>query len=134
MAQTIVQPRAFTPGPRASLTPPSAAGQHEKILAQAQKWVAQTFFGTLLKQVRESPFKSKLFDGGRGGEAFGALFDQHIAEHMARGSGQKLVNAIARRIEANSAYRKSAKSRSSDRPRTTSIPLRSTRVPANLRA
>lgn len=79
---------------------------HERIVAQAQKWVAQTFYGTLLKQARQSPFHSDKFEGGRGGEAFGPMLDQRLAEHMARGTGHKLVNAIARKIEAKRAYAK----------------------------
>lgn len=80
--------------------------QHDKVVQQTQKWVAQTFFGTLLKQARQSPFHSEKFEGGRGGEAFGSLYDQHLADHMARGSGKKLVDAIARKIEAKKAYGK----------------------------
>jgi Rod binding domain-containing protein len=80
--------------------------QHEQLVEQTRTWVSQTFFGTLLKQMRDSPFKSELFSGGRGGEAFAGLQDQHLAEHMARGAGSKLVNGIVRRIEANAAYRK----------------------------
>src|SRR5690606_26673630 len=41
--------------------------QHRQIVEQAEKWVAQTFYGTMLKQIRNSPFKSELFAGGRGG-------------------------------------------------------------------
>ena len=82
----------------------TAATHDQKILEQAQKWVAQTFFGTLMKQMRESPFRSKLFEGGRGGEAFGALYDQRLVEHMARGAGHKLSEAIARKIEGHRAY------------------------------
>jgi Rod binding domain-containing protein len=66
---------------------------------QAQKWVSQTFFGTLLKQMHDSPFKSELFSGGRGGKAFEPLMDQHLADHMARGSGQKLVRSIVRQLQ-----------------------------------
>jgi Rod binding domain-containing protein len=113
-----------------------AATEHQRLTKQAQKWVAQTFYGTLLKQVRQSPFHSKLFDGGRGGEAFGALYDQQIAEHMTRGAGQKLVNSIVNRIEAKHAYDKSArnaKTRNSQLLRSAPTP-RSDHVPANLRA
>jgi hypothetical protein len=77
-----------------------------RVVKQAQKWVAQSFYGTLMKQARQSPFHSDKFDGGRGGEAFGSLFDQHLADHMARGSGKKLPEAIARKIEAKKAYGK----------------------------
>jgi len=90
---------------------PAAAGkhgigktEHEKLVKQTQTWVAQTFFGTLLKQMRNSPFKSELLEGGKGGETFAALQDQHLAEHMTRGAGAKLVNGIVRRIEAKAAY------------------------------
>lgn len=81
-----------------------APTQHERVVQQTQKWVAQTFYGTLLKQVRQSPLHSEKFEGGRGGEAFGSLYDQHMADHMARGAGRKLVEAIARKIEARKAY------------------------------
>jgi Rod binding domain-containing protein len=80
--------------------------QHDQMVEQTRTWVAQTFFGTLLKQMRNSPFKSELFSGGRGGEAYGGMYDQHLAEHMARGAGSKLVNSIVRRLEAQQAYRK----------------------------
>ena len=75
---------------------------------QAQTFVSQAFFGTILKQMRESPFKSELFSGGRGGEAFGSLYDQQMAERMASGVGSKLVNNIVRKLEAAKAYRKSS--------------------------
>ena len=46
-------------------TPSLAAGANQKDLFKtAQKWVGQTFFGTLLKQMHESPFKSELWSGG----------------------------------------------------------------------
>src|SRR5215207_7575011 len=86
--------------------------QHDKIVGQTQKWVAQTFFGTLLKQMEESPFKSDLFSGGRGGQAFSSLYHQQLTDRMARGAGSKLVNAIVRRIEATSAYQKQQRTES----------------------
>jgi hypothetical protein len=77
--------------------------EHEKIQEQARKWVSQTFYGTLLKQMRDSPFKSELFSGGRGGQAFTPMLDQHLADRMSRSSDSKLVRAIARKLEARSA-------------------------------
>jgi Rod binding domain-containing protein len=89
---------------RADLAPmPSQDGALRK---QAEIFVASAFFGTLLKQMRESPFKSELFSGGRGGQAFGSLYDQQMAERMSRGAGSKLVNSIVRKIEASAAYRR----------------------------
>ena len=82
---------------------------HEDARKQAQTFVSQAFFGTLLKQMRNSPFKSELFSGGRSGEAFGSLYDQQLAERMANGVGSKLVDSIVRKLEAAKAYRKTSK-------------------------
>jgi Rod binding domain-containing protein len=54
----------------------------------------------------ESPFKSDLFSGGRGGEAFSSLYHQQLADRMARGAGTKLVNSIVKNIEAKQAKEK----------------------------
>lgn len=72
---------------------------------QVGKWVSQTFFGTLFKQMRNSPFKSEILSGGRGGEVFGSMLDQQLADNMSRGAGKKLVNAIIRQIEGAQAYK-----------------------------
>src|SRR4051794_30654314 len=72
--------------PEARLTKPGQT-QHDRIKKQAEKWVSQTFFGTLLKQMDDSPFKSELFSGGRGGQAFSSLYHQQLADRVARGAG-----------------------------------------------
>jgi hypothetical protein len=72
---------------------------HERLLQQTEKWVAQTFYGTMLKQMRQGPFKSELFDGGKGGQAFAQLQDQQLADRMAHGAGGKLVKAIVKQID-----------------------------------
>jgi Rod binding domain-containing protein len=79
---------------------------HDKVVETARKLVAQTFYGTMLKQMRNSPFKSEMFEGGRGGQAFAPMLDQHLAEHMARSTDSHLVNAIARKLEGKAAYQK----------------------------
>lgn len=87
---------------------PSQLSQHDQLVKQTQNWVAQTFFATLLKQMRDSPFKSEMLDGGRGGQAFASLYDQQLAQRMGHAAGKKLVNSIVRKIEASAAYRKNA--------------------------
>lgn len=66
--------------------------KHEKLVNETKKWVGDAFYGTLLKQMRQSPFKSEIFDGGRGGEMFSTLFDQQLAgedeQRRAEGIGQ----------------------------------------------
>jgi len=71
--------------------------RHDKLVKNAQKLVSQTFFGTMLKQMHNSPFKSKIFSGGRGGEAFGSLLDQHLADRMASGAAGNLVDSIVKK-------------------------------------
>jgi hypothetical protein len=100
-----VAPRALSPSdlsPSAALIKPHQS-QHDRLVGQTQKWVAQTFFGTLMKQMEDSPFKSDLFSGGHGGQAFSSLYHQQLTERMARGAGGKLVHAIVEGIEAKQA-------------------------------
>jgi len=76
-----------------------AEQQHLKLQTQARKWVAQTFYGTMLKQMHNSPFKDKMFSGGRGGEAFQSMMDQQLADKMSKSAGSKLVDTIVSHIE-----------------------------------
>ncbi len=73
--------------------------QHQQLVKHTQKWIAQTFYGQMLQQVRKSPFKDEKLSGGRGGEAFGEMLDQQMAERLSKSSGSKLVNAIVDKIE-----------------------------------
>jgi Rod binding domain-containing protein len=99
-------PRAQRFGNHLAMVKAASTGdeKHDELVNQTEKWVSQTFYGELMKQMRNSPFKSKMMSGGRGGEAFGEMFDQKLAEKMAKGSGHKLVDAIVSRIEAKKAY------------------------------
>ena len=112
-----LKPTDFTPAARQGLpgvAHPLASGNavaHGKALPsdadiekQAQRLVSQTFFGTLLKQMHDSPFKSEMFSGGRGGKAFEPLMDQHLADRMARGAGKKLTRSIARQLKRRAAH------------------------------
>jgi Rod binding domain-containing protein len=96
-------------------TAPQISGDgdhHQQLVNQTEKWVAQTFYGELLKQMRESPFRSDLFEGGNGGKTFETLLDQRLADHMSRHAGGKLVRSIVKKIEAGEAARRYQKSSS----------------------
>lgn len=82
---------------------------HDQLTEQAQKWVAQTFYGALLKQMHDSPFKASWVDGGRGGQAFQPLLDQKIVDHLSRSSGKSLVRSVVRKLEGKRAYSKQSK-------------------------
>lgn len=97
-----------TPAVAQPLRSPSLQASNPKLKENVQKWVSQAFFGTLLKQMRESPFRTEMFDGGKGGQAFGSMYDQELAQRMSRGVGEKLVNSILRKIEGKAIYEKNA--------------------------
>jgi Rod binding domain-containing protein len=99
MAVSGARPQVATP----ARTMPAGDAQTERLTKEAERWVSQTFFGTLLKQMHESPFKSDWLSGGRGGEAFSPLYDQHLADRMARASGRQLVNSIVKQIQGRAA-------------------------------
>ena len=80
--------------------------RHEKLVEQTRKWVATSFFEPMLKQMRESPFHSSLFDGGEAGKAFESMYDERLSEKMASDSTDTLVNSIVRKIEGAKAYAK----------------------------
>ena len=86
----------------------AAKSPHEQITETTQKWVSQAFYGTLLKQMGDSPFKSELFSGGRGGQAFSSMYHQQLADRMAHAAGTKLVDSIVKKIEAKQATEKAA--------------------------
>jgi hypothetical protein len=69
-----------------------------ELTKHVETFVASSFFGTMLKQMRESPFRSELFGGGRAGGAYDAMYHQALAERMGRGVGQSLVRSIVKRI------------------------------------
>jgi Rod binding domain-containing protein len=116
--QTPVAADAAAAVERNRLLSPKPAGdgdEHQKLTTQTEKWVAQTFYGQLLKQMRESPFHSDMFEGGNGGKTFQTLLDQRMADHMSRHAGAKLVKSIVKKIEAGEAakrYEKAGKPRS----------------------
>ena len=88
MTTKPIQPKSFGP-------------HHQQLTKQAQKLVGQTFYGTLMKQMHNSPFKSQTMSGGRGGEAFAPLMDQHLIDRMsARAGGKKLIDTIVKHLEA----------------------------------
>jgi Rod binding domain-containing protein len=124
---TALMPRPTTG--LAALSSPALPSDHDKLVTQTEKWVALTFYGTMLKQMRDDPFKSDLFDGGRGGEMFQSLYDQQLADHMSKAAGRKLVNAIVKKIEAKRAYAAHAKGRAALDVSERNLP----NVPTNLR-
>jgi Rod binding domain-containing protein len=95
-----------TPGKIGSLPHNRPLTRHEKLVQQTRKWVATSFFEPMLKQMRQSPFHSDLFDGGEAGKAFESMYDERLSEKMASDATDTLVSSIVRKIEGSKAYAK----------------------------
>jgi hypothetical protein len=75
---------------------PLAPEQMAKLEQSSATLVNQFFMGTMLKQMRQSPFKVDSLNGGKGGEAYAGLFDQHIAEHAGNRIAKSLVKSMVK--------------------------------------
>jgi len=78
---------------------PQELAHHKALEKQTEKWVGSSFYGTLLKQMHDSPFKSDMFEGGRGGQAYNELYDQKLADRMSKGAAHSLVRSIVKSLE-----------------------------------
>lgn len=116
----------FIPGAKTS------ESREAQIDKQTRKWVSETFYGSLLKQMRNSPFKSKIFDGGRGAEAFSPLLDQQLADHIGAAKSNKLVRAIVNDIARKTSRTSSPVSAGSQARATAGSPNATSPIPAEI--
>lgn len=70
--------------------------QQDKLEKSSSTLVNQFFMGSMLKQMRSSPFKNDMFTGGKGGDAYAGLFDQRIAEHSGNRIAKGLVKSMVK--------------------------------------
>jgi hypothetical protein len=84
---------------RKSLSP----DQQTKLEKSSSTLVNQFFMGSMLKQMRNSPFKNDMFSGGKGGEAYSGLFDQRLAEHSGNRIAKSLVNSMVKQYSKTAA-------------------------------
>lgn len=75
---------------------PEAKTKEKQLREKFEILVNKFFIGTMLKQMRDSSFKSELFSGGKGGEAFGGLMDQQLAENAGGKVAKSLVDSMVR--------------------------------------
>ena len=76
---------------------PADIAKERELREKFQIIVNKFFLGTMLKQMRDSPFKSEMFGGGKGGEAFQGMMDQHLAEHAGGKVAASLVDSMVKR-------------------------------------
>ena len=71
----------------------------EKLRESAGKVVGRVFYGTLLKQMRESSFKTEIGHGGRGEEVFAAQLHELLAERMGELPNNNLADVLYKAYE-----------------------------------
>jgi hypothetical protein len=87
-----------------NVAPLKDAGQRKAALRQAaQEVVSTTFLGEMLKMSRSSPFKNKMFHGGRGEEIFQAQLDGELTRRAGGSMQNNLSEAIVKRLAGHSA-------------------------------
>lgn len=74
-----------------------------KLRATAETLVNQMFMGSMLKQMRSSPFKDDTMSGGKAGDAYAGLFDQNLSAKAGGGMGKGLVDVMVKHLKGNHA-------------------------------
>ena len=77
--------------------------QDAKLRATAETLVNQMFMGSMLKQMRSSPFKDDTMSGGKAGDAYAGLFDQQLSAKAGGGMGKGLVDVMVKHLKGDRA-------------------------------
>jgi hypothetical protein len=85
-----------TPITAATVAQPAASAPGVELRRTADELVGSVFYGTLLRQLRQSSLKGAYGHGGRGEEVFGAQLDQVLAQRAGRARTNPLSAAVAR--------------------------------------
>lgn len=86
---------------KASLRSASAAGE-DKLMQVADQLVSTAFVQPLLSQLRNDPFKSEMFHGGRAEEIFGQQLDTILSERVTSSSNFGISEAVANHLRSAS--------------------------------
>lgn len=80
-------------------TPPKAPTGGETAEA-FQGFVGETFFGMMLKSLRQTSKEVAYIDGGQAEKMFRQQLDQHIAEHLTETHGRDLAAPLFEQFES----------------------------------
>jgi Rod binding domain-containing protein len=79
-----------------------ATSKNDELRKRIGEMVGMTFFGTLMKAMRESTMKGPFGHGGRGEEVFGGQLDQMLAQEMGKATRFDLKEVIYRQLSRQS--------------------------------
>jgi hypothetical protein len=72
----------------------ASTGGQAKLREVFDEFVGQSFYGLMLKSLRESTQKPAYFHGGRGEEVFQGQLDQRLVEEMSKASGDQFTGPM----------------------------------------
>ncbi len=87
-------------------------GRHKPSLTDAAKGFESVFLTMLLKEMRQTLEPGSLF-GSDGGDVYGGLFDQFMAQHLTQGKGMGIAQALMKQLEPTTPHAPSPPSVSS---------------------
>lgn len=101
---SVIRPDAA----KAALTPPKSpqlSGPRAELRRAVGEFVGNTFYGTLIKQMQASSFKTKYMHGGRGEDVFQGQLGIELAQRLGRSTNNpvadRMLSAIERRLGRN---------------------------------
>jgi hypothetical protein len=77
-----------------TFTPASQGKEGEKLKEVFGQFVGETFFGQMMKSMRQTVGKPAYFHGGRAEEVFQGQLDQKLVEEVAKASDEKLTQPM----------------------------------------
>ena len=66
----------------------------EEVREHFTQFVGETFYGQMLKSMRQTVGKPAYFDGGRGEEVFRGQLDQQMAQELAKSSAHQISDPM----------------------------------------
>ena len=100
------QPRAVSPPRQAYGLDRKAGAGGDELEKQVGRFVSGTFFGMMLKAMRDTVPDDGIFSGGRGEQVFRGMFDMELSERFAESGNFPLIEAAIRQLSGKAVYHK----------------------------
>ena len=84
----------------------SASIGADDVQREVSRFIAGTFFSTMMKAMRSTVPEDGLMSGGRGEEIFQEFFDRELGEQFAQSANFPQVEAAVRQLSGRAVYRR----------------------------
>ena len=93
-SRPVARPPELNLAPAQALAAPSNSENDISLREAFDTFVGETFYGTLLKSMRQTLDKPAYFHGGRAEETFQGQLDQTLVEEMTKASAQQFTGPM----------------------------------------